>query len=415
MEENQKTAKDNAGKQGEDESLKEVDATKATAELESALEKEGAVLAPETPEEPREIPNILQKKYPTAEELKPEPPGAPDIPSKTSLKDIPLPPYMKGAVQGASSKNKSPAGVSQGEREIGLGSRPEVKTNQNLRIVSVAHDQRTEIDKNTGLPVIRTYAGDMNREIKAKGATLTAIVGAERERSAREKIRPKPAKPVLSPRRTALIAGTILFIVIGAGSLIIVSFLNKEEEIVPPEASLINANDRVTIAVDQEIPLTDTLADARQSARISLGEIQHFVITKDGVPAKPGEVLTLLGAPQALARNAVKLMIGVHAFDRNQPFLIVTTSFYDLSFQAMLSWEETMAETLQDFVRPAATAGEPPLLSFSDVIFKNLDVRQNVGGWPLLYTFVSKDTLIITTNTNTLNEILTRLAVSTAR
>lgn len=413
MEENQQAA-DTAGKQPEAEQKKEAEAEKAAAELRSALgDTKGDIpSAVARTEKPRQAPEMLKKKYPRPADMKPAEDTPPPLPSKTSLKDIPLPPRMKTA-DGTEKFSDAAVALSRAAREMGLGPRP--NTDERKRVVAVANDRRTEISKDTGLPVIRTYAADLNREIKARGATLTTIIGAERERVARERSAPKPAAPSAPQKKTALIIGSLALVAVGIGAVIAAFLFSAKEDLVPPEASLLYANARITIALDDDTPLIAALADAREDATIALGEIEHIVITKDGALLGPEAVLKAFGAPEALARNATRLMLGVHAFDRNQPFIVLTTSFYDLSFQAMLSWEETMAETLQNFVKPVNTTTPPPPLEFSDLVYKNIDVRKTVSGWPLLYAFPSKETLIITTNTNTLNEILTRLAASPTR
>ena len=78
----------------------------------------------------------------------------------------------------------------------------------------------------------------------------------------------------------------------------------------------------------------------------------------------------------------------------------------------MLVWEGGMAETLGDFFKPVNATGRPPELHFTDGIFKNIDVRSSERTWPIVYAFPERDLLIITTNENTLTEILTRLAVT---
>lgn len=397
MEENQKMAANAAGK---DEEKKIAEAAKAATELENSLK--------EPPAQPQEGEGalLLKKKYPKPEELQPKTAAPTDIPSKISLKDIPLPERMKGAEDASASLPKNAASFSRSAREVGIA--PQSATERDMRVVSVAASHRTEIDEQ-GLPVIRTYAADMNREIKKKGATLTTIVGAERERAAREKIQPQ--KTTSSSRKWILIGGAILFVVVGAGAIGAAIFLTPKEELAPPEATLIYTNKQETIPLI-DAPLTEELASMRARAALPLGEVEHFIVVQNDVLVSPQEVLLALGAPSGLARNATKVMVGVHSFNRNQPFIIVTTSFYDLSFQAMLSWEDTMAESLKDFFKPAGVTTPPPPLSFSDTIFKNIDVRQSGDAWPILYTFPTKDTLIITTNTNTLSEILTRLAAA---
>lgn len=363
------------------------------------------------PAEQSGAPDLLKKEYPKPDALKQKKPVLPNIPSRVSLKDIPLPAYMKGAVKKVFSQQKSP--LSQSAREIGLG--PErTPIPERMNVVSVSPENRTEIDTD-GIPVIRTYADDMKREMKRRGATLTSIVGEERARSAKQKL--SAGKALALPKRNILlIAGALVLIGVGVAALAAALILTKKDEILPPETKLIYTNAQKIVFLDESSTLPALLARARADSKISLGETENFVIAKNGAVLSPEEVLILLGAPPALARNALDIMVGVHSFDRNQPFIIITTSFYDLSFQAMLAWETSIAETLGDFFKPVqAPSSVPPPLAFLDTIFKNVDVRKSNAEWPILYTFPERDILIITTNQNTLNEILTRVSASSAR
>jgi len=356
--------------------------------------------------------SVLDKKYPAPAELKRDNPTPASLPSKVSLKDIALPEYMKGvALKKKEGLSQDPR-LSQSAREIGLGPERHIPPHRK-NIVSVLPEYRTEIDEN-GLPKIRTYANDMSREMKRRGATLTTIVGEERERLAKQKIAGE--KVSVAPKRNIiLIAGALILIGVGVASVAAALILTKKDALPAPAVKLIHTNAEEFVMLGEGAVLSESLANARADASISLGEIEDFVIVRNGALLSPEEILTLLGAPSALARNATAIMVGVHAFDRNQPFIVIVTSFYDLSFQAMLSWEKTIAETLGGFFKPVNVPAVLPPPAFSDTIFKNVDVRKSDAAWPILYTFPSKEILIITTNKNTLNEILTRLSASSAR
>jgi len=391
---------------------KELETARAAAELSNALAGRDTAL-PETPPQRAESgsKNMLDKEYPRAAELKRDTPTLPKIPSKVSLKDIALPEYMKGPARGE-GKPTQDALLSQSAREIGMGpTRQDSPERKN--IVSVSPENRTEIDDN-GLPKIRTYASDMNREMKRRGATLTTIVGEERERMARQKIQ-KENTPAVPKRNIVFILGALALVGIGIASVVAAFILTKKDTLPVPAIKLINTNAQKIVLLDDTATLPELLADARATADIALGEVEDFVIVRNGALLSPEEILTLLGAPATLARNATAIMVGVHSFDRNQPFIIATTSFYDLSYQAMLLWEKSIAETLGGFFKPVNASAIPPPLVFSDAIFKNIDIRTSNATWPIVYSFPAKDLLIITTNQNTLNEILTRLSISSAR
>lgn len=356
-------------------------------------------------------------ELPTPENLAPEAPKPADLPSKISLSDIPLPSYMKGGPPRAPAEARAagsmpfPAGresaLERSMREIGI----KAPLKGEKRIVAIAKDQRTEIDED-GLPRLRTYAKDVSEEIRKRGATMATIVGAERERIAKEDTPPPPEKKKISPRTIAFLAGAGALVLIGAAAIAAaIIFSPKGPSVQTPAPGLIYANKTVRLEVAED-PLPAALTAERETAALSLGEVERIIPTVGGVEASAPSILAALGAPETLARNAKRVMLGVHAFDRNQPFIIVETNFYDITFEGMLEWEPRMAETLGGFFRPVSAVGRVPELHFTDAIFKNIDMRQSERTWPVIYAFPERDLLIVTTNENTLAEILTRRSVS---
>jgi hypothetical protein len=166
-------------------------------------------------------------------------------------------------------------------------------------------------------------------------------------------------------------------------------------------------------------------------------------------PGAEGEVQTAIPAelflpliaptvPDELVRTLAKeFLLGIHLFDGPQAFLILRTDFYERAFAAMLVWERTMQnelsplftrnprprtpEELAPQIDPMATstatttAQTPPVAApnvFVDRIVENRDARvivNSAGDILLLWTFLDRNTLVITTNEYTLREIITRI------
>ncbi len=291
-------------------------------------------------------------------------------------------------------------------REIGL--RPsQVKAAPAAQTPATAPLRAGELQR------VRTYAADMSEEIRKRGETLTTIVGAERQRSLKETaLEEEPAGRSRSVWQIWLIlAGAALLIVLGIGAVVGVIVAMHKPAVAIAKPDIINVNSKVPVAIDGNVVLTDQLAAARNSASLSLGDIESFSITRAGARLTPEETLNLLGAPSTLARNATDVLIGVHSFDRNQPFILITTSAYDLSFAAMLSWENTMGENLGAFFAPSNASGNPPPLSFTDKVRSNTDTRESQESWHIVYAFPRKDVLLITTNEATIREVMTRLSL----
>jgi hypothetical protein len=268
-----------------------------------------------------------------------------------------------------------------------------------------------------GTPRIRTYAADMSEEIRKRGAALSTIIAAEQERPA-----PKPLEAPIEERRSGrLYAIAAVFLLLLGGGIASAAFLLFGSTPASPalEASIIPLNERGQVAIASRNPAPLTLAEARATAKLSLGEIEGVTVTDNGAALSPYEILTALGAPDALARNATGVLVGLHQADHVQPFLLVSVSAYDTAFGAMLSWEGTIGDSLGNFfapssVPPDAVATHAPPLFFTDNITQNLDVRQSQSAWPILYTFPRRDLLLITTNQATVREVLSRLSLQGA-
>ena len=102
-------------------------------------------------------------------------------------------------------------------------------------------------------------------------------------------------------------------------------------------------------------------------------------------------------------------MVGLHAFDRNQPLIIIEVAQFDRAYGAMLTWEPNMARSLGSFFRPLNGDKAGTTTIFNDVVVKNIDVRRSQAAWPIMYAFPRRDLLIITTNESTIAEVLSRL------
>lgn len=256
-----------------------------------------------------------------------------------------------------------------------------------------------------GLPRIRTYAADVNRAIKERGATLSSIVTAEKKQ-ARE--RAPEATPNQTGRRRLILIGTALFVLLGIATIVgvVVSQSGSNE---PPAQShsIIFANHTTGIIVGSD--LKNQLARVRTDTDMSLGEIARIIVTENDTELSPSALATRIGLPPLLAREVSDIMIGIHAFDRNQPFIILTVDAFDRSFNALLSAERTLGIELGAFFAPLNATGSAPTLTFKDAVIRNIDVRQSEGAWPILYAFPARGIVVITTNEFTLREVLTRL------
>lgn len=134
------------------------------------------------------------------------------------------------------------------------------------------------------------------------------------------------------------------------------------------------------------------------------------------------------GAPQYLTRSLKpENLAGLYNAPSGwKPFVIFKLTSFESGFAGMLEWEKTMKTDLA----PLISLGKPEILAsstekyfvnpiiktgFRDVIIRNKDTRVLVddsGRRLFFYSFPDKDTLIITTDQATLEEIFARLTTS---
>ena len=111
-------------------------------------------------------------------------------------------------------------------------------------------------------------------------------------------------------------------------------------------------------------------------------------------------------------------MFGMHNYNGNQTFLILKVGSYDTSFSGMLKWETNL---WQDFKELFNLKSDMPVSDnsyaievkkFQDATFDNKDcriVKDSSGNIVFLYSIIDENTIVITTNTGTLREIISRI------
>lgn len=101
------------------------------------------------------------------------------------------------------------------------------------------------------------------------------------------------------------------------------------------------------------------------------------------------------------------LMLGSITTTKNEPFIIIRSYNFDVLFAGMLEWEGTL---YTDFA-PFLGAGYTGPMTFTDAIQNNKSIRilrDAEGNEILLYSFINQNTVVITTSSAALSEILTR-------
>lgn len=295
-----------------------------------------------------------------------------------------------------------------------------------------------EIEETT-LKHLRTYKDDLAQAMTEEKSSIITIASAENKRriSGRSFIQKQEFEQNNYFKKITLIILSVVFIVVGAGSAFY--FYGKSQvEVVEPKAKIesiifADSDEEFEITGLSKREILNELKVINDKSQIPLGRIKNIFITGSFVDDDGLQKKFLVSAKDFL--NAIEtdakssflrslnpaLMLGVHSFDGNHPFVIFQTNFYENAFAGMLEWERYMKDDLSPLFGPAenkisvnnisTSTTKTEMLVFSDNIIKNQDTRvlkDGNGDTVLLYSFVDKNIIIITTNEHTLEEVLVR-------
>ncbi len=121
-----------------------------------------------------------------------------------------------------------------------------------------------------------------------------------------------------------------------------------------------------------------------------------------------------------------KWMFGIYGADGEKvPFIILTNNFFQNAYAGMLKWEESMPDELailfdyknrayntESFVTASTTSYFNIQGRFQDKIIRNRDIREftnNAGEMLVLYSFLDKDTIVISTSESIISAIIERI------
>jgi hypothetical protein len=253
-----------------------------------------------------------------------------------------------------------------------------------------------------------------------------------REEEARADIRAREERK----RTLSSLSVMLLFLLAGGGALYAAYVFFIAEHISGPRLqidTLIFAETTETVPWNPtgNSALIELLAEKKRTLQTSRGDVVHFHIASPN-PVQAEEsaqeeepahaVIGALGenAPSTLARSVEDTyMVGVYAGEENGAFIVTKPTFYENAFSAMLAWEKNMAEDLSPFFAIPENIGRvpegeiPTLFLFEDEIVLNRDTRvlKDIrGNIVLLYSFIDRNTLLITDNEPTFRELLERMS-----
>lgn len=285
-----------------------------------------------------------------------------------------------------------------------------------------------EVSKSEPVPhvsgnTVRTYASDVAEAMKRGQGSMVKIALAEQAR--RDEGGDDGADKTTSRKFIALSIGLIALGIVIAVVAIIAT--KKKPVIVvtnapPPMIITLDDSRRIDITGMTRTTIKSRISDALTGATPRLNTIQSIVpVEQSGdtyTEVSTDRFLTLIESamPSALRRTLSPHMVfGVHAFDGNGPFLLLTTDSYATAFDAMLTYERVMFDEFYDIFGLSATDYRYLFTSqFQDKVIRNQDTRALLSpeGKPVFfYTFLGekKNVILIATKESTVDEVVRRL------
>ncbi len=314
-------------------------------------------------------------------------------------------------------------------------------------------EEKKTIEDPSTVHAVQTYTTDINQVVRSGNISAVTIAAAEAERRAKNSTAAAdPATQTfiseeekISRWRIALMVGGAVLIVAALG--LVATLLLRAA----PQPTATTSTEVPFMAVDQVIPvvvhsdvsrdeLMTSLQAARQQVALSVGLVAQLYA---GVSSTTGtlpiaissqQLLAALSPdiPQDLLRTVLPVyLLGVHSFDENQTFLVLRVDSYQQAYSGLLVWEPNMQQELAPlFTRkpalhlpPSTSSGQAATSTstttdqfiqtgFVDKVVENHDARvvlNSAGDILLLWTFLDRNTVVITTNEYTLREVIRRV------
>lgn len=294
---------------------------------------------------------------------------------------------------------------------------------------------------------LETFQRDIESVVQHDNVSVLSIATAEANRrsaTGEEEPATKKEKTRSLLQNIAMIGGGLIFLVGASGAL---AYLVTRPTSVPVASTATALTPFISVDAVKEITITSdeprakvmaSLDAARQATSLSLGLMSQLLVTESSttpngstaVPLAAQDFFTLLAPniPGALARSLKPdYLLGVHVYNGNEAFVIVNVYAYEEAYSGMLAWEPFMPRDLAPLftyspspripeqgisTSSANTKSQFLQTGFVDKIVENHDARvlQNeYGDVYLLWTFLDRNTLVVTTNDATLREVISRL------
>jgi hypothetical protein len=286
---------------------------------------------------------------------------------------------------------------------------------------------------------LETYQSDIQKYIREKNVTAVTVAAAEADRSARI-IHEAPKAPEDERQKErsshtlelAALLGGLLIVVCAIG---VFSYAYFSSRSLPSKLAAQAPFIAVDGVADISLNLTDThniimktLLDAKSKVQLPfslIGQVPRPCDLKWRTAAVCADLMSAFAPnmPPALLRTlGPQFLLAIHSYDQNQPLLMFTVDSYENGYAGMLAWEAHMQDDLLPLfqytpsphpnITPVGTVVPRPQIlqtGFVDTIVENHDARAIINSYgeiSLVWLFVDRSTVIITTNPNTVHEVI---------
>lgn len=291
-------------------------------------------------------------------------------------------------------------------------------------------EPQEEKKADNGARPLRTFQGDVEDILKGGAGSLAKIAVAESDKRARSGVfAPETEQP---SHARLIVTISVSLILVGIGTFATLYFLkqpaNSPSSVSAP-APIIAADTEKSMDVTglDRNKIIAAMNKEKTGGAVPLSSVEAVTLTEtsaNGAAAMSAEKFLSkieAHAPDALVRSlGSSFVFGIHALATNQPFMVLKTNYYQNAFAGMLSWEAEMQKDLGPIFIPQAMTvgtggGDQPIgqnIPFEDVVINNRDtraMRDSAGKIIFLYSFHDKNTIVLTTNADTLEKVAAKL------
>ena len=298
---------------------------------------------------------------------------------------------------------------------------------ENNQDTSIVGDNKNIIDalhKSNSLPSLRTYQGDVAEFIKEKNQSVISIAVKEKEKQREEQreesISENKKGDGFKINFVTVILSLFLLLAGSFTVFFVLKFLQQEDPVIVLKQEIIPYNSELSLANITKDSFSNELKGVSPGSGITAIRISDT--NGKSINTAP-LLLSFLGAnpPDTLVRSLKpEFFIGaINSAENTNYLLIIVVDDFGRAFSGMLDWEKSTMEKDLSFLNKQSSEiqvdlDEPVIASpiWKDVIIKNKDTRAlMLGGEAIIaYTFLDKNTILLTSSLDSIGEISSTFA-----